>query len=79
MDFRKVIRGRRLQEAAEEIRRNSNSDRQGTSIPRSSRLQSARSSTPSSQYGDAESYEIGSPEETAEWYDDEVTDQMQNT
>ena len=30
-----------------------------------------------SQYGDAESYKIGSPEETAEWYADEVTDQMQ--
>ena len=79
MDVRKVIRERRLQEAAEEIRRNSNSDPQGTNIPRSSRLQSARSSMPSSQYGDAESHKIGSPEETAEWYDDEVTDQMQNT
>ena len=30
-----------------------------------------------SQYGDAESYKIGSPEATAEWYDDQTTDQMQ--
>ena len=76
MDVRRVIRERRLQEAAEEIRRNSNSDQQGTSIPRSSRLHSARSSMPSlSQYGDAESYKIGSPEETAEWYDDETGNQ----
>ena len=73
MDVRRVIRERRLQEAAEEIRRNSNSDQQGTSIPRSSHLHSARSSKPSSQYGDAESYKIGSPEETAEWYDHDET------
>ena len=26
-----------------------------------------------SQYGDAESYKIGSPEETAEWYDHDET------
>ena len=74
MDVRRVIRERRLQEAAEEIRRNSNSDQQGTSIPRSSRLHSARSSMPSlSQYGDAESYKIGEPEETAEWYEHDET------
>ena len=74
MDVRRVIRERRLQEAAEEIRRNSNSDQQGTSIPRSSRLHSARSSMPSlSQYGDAESYQIGEPEETAEWYEHDET------
>ena len=79
MDVRRVIRERRLQEAAEEIRRNSNSDQQGTSIPRSSRLHSARSSMPSlSQYGDAESYQIGEPEETAEWYEhDETGNQTQ--
>ena len=79
MDVRRVIRERRLQEAAEEIRRNSNSDQQGTSIPRSSRLHSARSSMPSlSQYGDAESYKIGEPEETAEWYEhDETGNQTQ--
>ena len=73
-DVRRVIRERRLQEAAEEIRRNSNSDQQGTSIPRSSHLHSARSSMPSlSQYGDAESYQIGEPEETAEWYEHDET------
>ena len=79
MDVRRVIRERRLQEAAEEIRRNSNSDQQGNSIPRSSHLHSARSSMPSlSQYGDAESYKIGEPEETAEWYEhDETGNQMQ--
>ena len=79
MDVRRVIRERRLRGAAEEIRRNSNSDQQGTSIPRSSRLHSARSSMPSlSQYGDAESYKIGEPEETAEWYEhDETGNQMQ--
>ena len=79
MDVRRVIRERRLQEAAEEIRRNSNSDQQGNSIPRSSHLHSARSSMPSlSQYGDAESYQIGEPEETAEWYEhDETGNQTQ--
>ena len=75
MDFRRVKRERRQKEVAEEIRRNSNSDPRGTSIPRSSRLQSIRSSMQSSQYGDAESYKIGSPEETAEWYDDETGNQ----
>ena len=52
--------------------------RQGSSIPRSSHLQSPRSSMPSSQYGDAESYKSRSPEETAERYYDETKGQTQN-
>ena len=49
------MRERRLQEVAEEIRRKSSSAPQGTSIPRSSHFRSARSSMPSSQYGEAKS------------------------
>ena len=68
MDVRKIIRERRLREAAEELRRKSTNalpesvnHQSESSVQRISPQLSARSSRPSSQFGDAES--------PPEWYE----------
>ena len=70
MDVKEIIRERSLREAAEELRRKSTNALPGSAnhqsesaVQRISRQISARSSRPSSQFGDAES--------PPEWYQHE--------
>ena len=74
MDVKRIIRERRLQEATEEIRRtqasaphDSAQSQREFAARRVSRQVSARSSRPSSQFGDAES--------PPEWYENEERNQ----
>ena len=75
MDVRKYMKELRLREAVEKSRGTHASAPQESAqhqtefvSRRSSRQISARSSRPPSQFGDAESYAIRSPESPPEWY-----------